>query len=675
MANQEHDAFALPTAYRLDGYEVMRVLGYGGFGITYLAQDLESGERVAIKEYYPSDLAVRLENGRVAPKAEEDREVFDWGLDRFVDEARTLARFSHPNIVGVQRFLALNDTAYMVMDYQHGVPLGEILDEHGDLEESEVLELVPPLLDGLAAVHEAEVLHRDIKPDNIYIRVDGTPVLLDFGAARLEVGHKSKSLHRVFTPGYGAPEQYEAGGEQGPWTDIYGMAAVLYSAISGRAPLEAPARTGSFVRTQQDALEPARQVGRGRFAPGFLEAIDWGLEIDQGRRPQNVAVWRDALMAPYSEQASQLTGKSTLLRARADEAEAVSPETLLAGRQTTVKAGGPLAAGQRETGSGWRRRRIGLIAACVTLLVVCGGVLGWVLVQNQNEQSKQALAAAAEREADKRREEARAARQREAARKAAQEAEERRRRDEALKPAKPIVWNVGGAKSHDSASLAHALENAPDGATIKLHRSHIRGRYRLARRLVLMGTGTRGGKTTLSCRNGPCVVFVGDSQIFNVHIYRYRGDDPGPALLVRGGKVDIRASWISSRAGAGIVVRGGSLFVWQSMIYSNFGQGIVIRPNVGAVRLLANVIRENRFAGILLNTNKSVSIVRNRIYKSRHGVVIRRGKAVMLKNNVYENTGYGIRIHPTGLLDDQGNDLRDNVRGNVRRDQKPPSPQ
>jgi len=385
MTAPDQDAFALPTAHRLEGYEIMRVLGYGGFGITYLAQELDSGDRVAIKEYFPTDLAVRLDDGTVTPKTADDREVFDWGLDRFVNEARTLARFSHPNIVGVQRFLQVNATAYMVMDYQHGVPFGQILDEHGDLDESEILEILPPLLDGLAAVHEAGVLHRDIKPDNIYIRNDGSPVLLDFGAARIEIGKQSHSLHRVFTPGYAAPEQYESGDGQGPWTDVYGMAAVLYSAISGRAPLEAPARTGALVRTQKDALEPAQQVGHGRFAQQFLTAIDWGLELDPTRRPQDIASWRDALLGqgPASGEMASSAVAASDEKAADDEVS-----TLVAGRPTGGRKpdgapdGPPLrteAAAKPRTGG----KRLALVLGSVFVLVAAGGVLGWQIYQRQ----------------------------------------------------------------------------------------------------------------------------------------------------------------------------------------------------------------------------------------------------------------------------------------------------
>jgi len=211
---------ALPAGHALGSHRVVSVLGVGGFGVTYLAEHTALGHQVAVKEFLPNDIAVRHE-ATVQPKSVKDREDFDWGLKRFLEEARILAGLRHPNLVRVLDFFEANGTAYIVMDYEDGASLAELLERRGTLTESQLLRVVLPLVEGLKAVHAAGYLHRDIKPSNIYIRrSDESPVLLDFGAARQALGGRSKSLTAIVTAGYSPPEQYESGGEQDPWTDI-----------------------------------------------------------------------------------------------------------------------------------------------------------------------------------------------------------------------------------------------------------------------------------------------------------------------------------------------------------------------------------------------------------------------------------------------------------------------
>ena len=182
-------------------------MGQGGFGITYLATDTNLGRKVAIKEYYPREYATR--DGTLTIRAagnDEDRETFKWGLTRFLEEARILARFEHPNIIAVRRFFEGNGTAYLVMDYCDGEPLDEIIKRDGPLSKGRLDLILFPLLDGLEQIHGTNFLHRDIKPANIYIRTDGSPVLLDFGAARQETGNHSRSVTSLATAGYAAVE-------------------------------------------------------------------------------------------------------------------------------------------------------------------------------------------------------------------------------------------------------------------------------------------------------------------------------------------------------------------------------------------------------------------------------------------------------------------------------------
>src|SRR5215813_7761164 len=209
-------ADALPQNYRLHWYVLERVLGEGGFGITYLARDTNLDQSVAIKEYLPVEIAARRPDASVRARTEDHKERYRWGLDRFIKEARTLARFDHPNIVRVHSVFEFNGTAYMVMRFEEGETLAAMLERKHALSEAELMRVLMPILDGLELVHNAGFIHRDIKPDNIHIRSDGSPVLLDFGSARYALGH-SRTVTILVAPGYAPFEQYYSSGEnQGP---------------------------------------------------------------------------------------------------------------------------------------------------------------------------------------------------------------------------------------------------------------------------------------------------------------------------------------------------------------------------------------------------------------------------------------------------------------------------
>ena len=288
---------ALPQGYRLQEYELVRVLGFGGFGMTYLGFDHNLDKPVAIKEYLPSDIAIRTADRSVAAQASEFRGDFQWGLDRFVDEARTLARFDHRHIIKVHRFFEAHGTAYIVMEYAEGETLSAHLERKGSLQEAELKAILYPLLDGLEVVHGADFLHRDIKPGNIVLRdVDGSPVLLDFGAARQAVGAKSRSVTSIVTPGYAPIEQYSSRGHQGPWTDLYALGGVCYRALTGDVPDDATDRV------RRDPLVPVSQRCAGRASAAFLSAVDWALSVDEGDRPQRVGAWREAMEGAAAEE-------------------------------------------------------------------------------------------------------------------------------------------------------------------------------------------------------------------------------------------------------------------------------------------------------------------------------------------------------------------------------------
>lgn len=283
---------ALPGGWPLNEYRIESLLGGGGFGLTYLAHDTLLDCKVAIKEFLPTDIALRGEGQRVVPRAGPAVEMFEQGLRRFLDESRALANFRHPHIVRVSRFFEANGSAYMVMDYEQGRPLNQWVRERGGrVDRATLLAIVRPLLEGLQVIHDGGFLHRDIKPPNICIRDDGTPVLLDFGAARRY--HDSEhTLTAIVTPGFAPFEQYHSHGNQGPWTDIYSLAAVMYWLVTGQRPIE------SAARVQNDPLIPASRLADASvYGASLLRAIDWGLEPHDARRPRSVADFRRVFMA------------------------------------------------------------------------------------------------------------------------------------------------------------------------------------------------------------------------------------------------------------------------------------------------------------------------------------------------------------------------------------------
>lgn len=293
----------LPIGYRLQDYEIQAIIGVGGFGITYLAKDMQLNHKVAIKEYFPNDLAVRDNTHSVQPKSQQDSQSFAWGLERFIQEARTLAQFKHPNIVRVLRFFQGHNTGYIVMEYERGQSLEMALEGGETATEEELMTILPPLLEALGTLHDANFLHRDIKPSNIYLRdKDNSPVLIDFGAARYDVSRRSRSVTSIVTPGYAPFEQYESdGSRQGAWTDIYALGAVLYRTIGGNRPTEATKRIGDTMRGKPDPLKPAVEVGRGHYSKRLLQGIDSALQVLEKDRPQTAAAWAEVLLGKSSK--------------------------------------------------------------------------------------------------------------------------------------------------------------------------------------------------------------------------------------------------------------------------------------------------------------------------------------------------------------------------------------
>src|SRR5687768_7132008 len=283
---------ALPAGTTLGEFEITGIIGEGGFGIVYRAYDHSLQREIALKEYMPSALAGRSAGATVAVRSEKHAETFRAGLRSFINEAQLLAQFDHPSLVKVYRFWESNGTAYMVMPFYQGVTLKETLALMSNPPDEAWLKgLLTQLLEALGVIHADHCLHRDIAPDNILILPDGRPLLLDFGAARRVIGNMTQALTVILKPGYAPVEQYadDPAMRQGPWTDIYALAAVTYFAITGHPP--AP----SVGRMMSDSLIPLSTTAAGRYSVQFLQAIDLALAVKPENRPQNVMELRALL--------------------------------------------------------------------------------------------------------------------------------------------------------------------------------------------------------------------------------------------------------------------------------------------------------------------------------------------------------------------------------------------
>ncbi|MDO9244634.1 MAG: serine/threonine-protein kinase [Rhodocyclaceae bacterium] len=272
---------ALPPGHMIDGYRFERQLSMGGFSIVYLASDPQ-GTPVAIKEYLPHALAERRV-GLVPQVSAANLDAYQSGMMAFYEEGIALARLDHPNVVHVINFLRANDTVYLVMRYERGRTLHDhIRKHHKDFRESFVRGVFARLLSGLREVHASKLLHLDIKPSNIWLRADGNPVLLDFGATRQALCQTDPGLRPTYTPGYAAPEQYGNQPDQGPWTDIYAVGASMYACLAAAAPQPAD------LRLIKDQLLPATERWVGLYSPQLLNTIDQCMRLAPLERPQSV---------------------------------------------------------------------------------------------------------------------------------------------------------------------------------------------------------------------------------------------------------------------------------------------------------------------------------------------------------------------------------------------------
>jgi len=297
----------LADGYQLQNYRIRKVLACGGFSIVYLAHD-ENDVPVAIKEYLPASLALRSEGDVLPAVAAENLAAFRYGMKCFFEEGKSLAGLAHNNVVRVLNFFRANETVYLVMRYERGRTLQEHIEHRrGGIKEDFIRRVFTLLLNGLRDVHANKLLHLDIKPANIYIRNDGSPVLIDFGAARQTLSAETTRLSPMYTPGFASPEQYRKRELLGPWSDIYSVGATMYCCLAGAAPVPADQRLDN------DKYVSARRLWGGKYSDQLLQTINWCLRLDHLRRPQSVFALQKVLMGERDPVAS-LTSRTADFR-------------------------------------------------------------------------------------------------------------------------------------------------------------------------------------------------------------------------------------------------------------------------------------------------------------------------------------------------------------------------
>ena len=339
---------ALPIGYRFNEFEIKEVIGGGGFGIVYRAWDHQLERTIAIKEFMPSSLAVRSDDMTLVLRSERFGKAFSAGLNSFIQEARLLARFNHPNLVHVLRFWVQNDTAYMGTLFYTGTTLTRLREQQPDLiDEAWIRRMLPMLFGAIKTIHDEGYLHRDISPDNIQIQENGLPVLLDLGSARRTIGNLSDETETMLRPGYAPIEQYtdDNESEQGAWTDIYAVGAVLHTLIAGSPP------PVSVVRSIQDTYVPLAERQPAGYSTALLKAVDKALALHIQDRPQSIDEFASMIEMPVSHINDVMAEKK--------------PGTMLA-----------VVEEEKPALTDWRRYKVpGMIAAGVLVGIIAGGMM------------------------------------------------------------------------------------------------------------------------------------------------------------------------------------------------------------------------------------------------------------------------------------------------------------
>ncbi|WP_034947518.1 serine/threonine protein kinase [Erwinia oleae] len=369
----------LPAGYRFNEFEIKEVIGGGGFGIVYRAWDHLLERTIAIKEYLPVSLASRAEDMSITLRSERHQRLFSAGKNSFIKEARLLARFTHPGLLHVLRFWEENGTAYMGTLYYSGMTLKEWQQNSAQpIDDAWIRQLLPPLFGAIGTIHQAGYLHRDISLDNIQIQENQLPVLLDFGSARKEIGNLSDQTEIMLKPGYAPIEQYseESDSEQGPWTDIYALGAVLHTLVTGSPP------PVSVVRCIEDRYQPLTQLRPEGFSLSLLNAIDRSLMMKPHDRPQSIDELAALIDLPVSTVEELVVGTTAMLHREEVPEPAPEPD------EPVALAVNP-AAGTAELVTPRRARRLSMPLALLSGIAVLA-IIGLVVILNQRDAQQSA---------------------------------------------------------------------------------------------------------------------------------------------------------------------------------------------------------------------------------------------------------------------------------------------
>ena len=298
--NEQNLTNTLPKGTILKDYEIVGVLGTGGFGVTYKAIHNTLKITRAIKEYMPSSYSSRGSDNLtvISHTSNRDKDIYEWGKKRFSEEAQLLAKFNYPTIVKIVDYFELNNTAYFVMEYYDGDTLEFFLQRNRNrvFTKDEILSIMMPILEGLKFVHKKGYLHRDIAPDNIFLRKEQMPVLIDFGASRDAVGNKSRNMSAIIKAGYSPVEQYTANSKQNATADIYAISAVMYEMITKKRPPESNFRQTEIFNGNIDPIEDISKIYQDVYPESFLKTIKQGLNIRAGDRVQSVEELQEGIM-------------------------------------------------------------------------------------------------------------------------------------------------------------------------------------------------------------------------------------------------------------------------------------------------------------------------------------------------------------------------------------------
>jgi parallel beta-helix repeat protein len=570
-------------------YVVGKVLGKpGGFGITYLGFDTILNIKVAIKEYLPRELVGRAANGMsVVAHSEDDAKIFHSSLERFLQEARTLVRIDHPNVVRVRNYLEANETAYLVMSYYEGITLSEYLEQRGGkISEEESIGFLRPIMEGLREVHNKGFLHRDIKPGNIYLTKEGRPILLDFGAARSTVKDHSRGLSVVLSPGFAPPEQYHRSGEQGAWTDVYGCAATLYYLTTGELPPEVTERM------TKDGPDPIQQK-LNALSPSVRDAIVQGMALSPRDRPANI----DGFIALLTGQPIGFTEVQT--QVRASDTSVLNPSAASGYIQT--RAVSPEHAPQNpyyeqatheRTERKWEWFSWLIFVAGVILALVAGGI--YFLRTN--------------------------------------------------KPTQLVVSAKGKA---DFQTIADAVKVATDGMKVFVEPGVYRESFVIENGVELIGRKEKGEVVIENSETHPLEIKSLSAVVRGFTIRVPKKVNKGLyALVVSIGTPRIEDCLISSKDSTSIWVHGKDVAPTFKNIKVSEGvaDGIVFDQNAGGI-LEDSQVFNNGGWGVVVRGEAHPTIQRTKIHQSKQGGMLVEASAPILKEvESFENTATGIYL-------------------------------